>query len=204
MPDEVLADHRQYGAGATCFALVYLFHDLLKRRGLAARLHTCDRSYGADTHAAAVAPVGRDRWLFDPGFHIVQPLPRDAETGFRAPDNPNASRIRRIADDRFECYTGHNGAWRLRFVLKDPPLSETAFKEAWAASFAADMMAYPVLNRFENGRMLYLQKSNLVVRDAAGTEMVRLSMSELPETLSRWYGIAPEIVRRALELCRRK
>ncbi len=206
LPDEVLADHRRHGTGATCFALVYLFRRLLDLRGIPAGLHTCDRRCGPDTHAAAVVAVAGQKWLFDPGFHIVQPLPApgEAEAAFRAPGNPNASRVRRLSETRFECYTGHAGAWTLRFILKIPAVGEERFRAAWMASYSAEMMAYPVLNRFENGRMLYLQKSTLVVRDGEGSEMVQLSMADLPDRLAGWYGIAPGVIRRALALCRRK
>ncbi|NOY82315.1 MAG: arylamine N-acetyltransferase [Kiritimatiellaeota bacterium] len=202
LPAEVLADHRRFGTGATCFALAFLFRDRLARGGLASTLHACDRRYGPDAHAAVVVPVGSERWLFDPGYHIVQPLPAEGGLGFRSPENPNASYIRRVDDVRFECYTGHAGEWRLRFVLKDVPLDERAFQEKWRRSFQAEMMAYPVLTRFEHGRMLYLQKSTLVVRDANGGTVRQVPMRDLADAIHRWFGIAPEIVDRALRVWR--
>jgi len=202
-PQEVLEDHRRYGTGATCFALVFLFHDLLKRAGVAASLHTCDRRYGQDTHAAVTVQTARDTWLFDPGFHIVQPLPHEHEAAYVVPGNPNASRIVRTAETRYECYTGHSGKWTLRFVLKSEPLSPDEFRRHWAASFNAEMMAYPVLTRFTQGRMIYLQKSMIVVRDGNSGQPRQISVEELPDIIPRFYGIRPEIVRRALSVCRR-
>ena len=93
LPDTVLADHRAYGTGATCFALVFLFRHLLRQAGRDADLMTCDRYYGAETHAAAVLHDGGRRWLFDPGYHVVQPLPERGGSAWRMPSNPNASRV---------------------------------------------------------------------------------------------------------------
>ncbi len=202
LPREVLADHRRFGTGATCFALAFLFRDLLDRGGIASSLHSCDRRYGPDVHAAVVVPAGNERWLFDPGYHIVQPLPKENDLSYRSLENPNASRIRRVDDIRFECYTGHAGEWRLRFMFKDVPLDEQAFQEMWRRSFQAEMMGYPVLTRFAHGRMLYLQKSTLVIRDVHGGTVRRLPVRDLPDAIHRWFGIAPEIVGSALRLWR--
>jgi len=199
LPTEVLADHRRFGTGATCFALAFLLRHLLLRHEIPATLHTCDRRYGQDVHAAvAVSTPAGGRWLFDPGYHIVQPIPDEGELRFRSPDNPNSSCIRRLDDIRYECYTGHAGTWRLRFVFKDSPLDDSTYRQVWRRSFQADMMAYPVLTRFESGRMLYLQKSNLVIRDFNSGQVERIAPSDLVGAIRRYYGISPEIAKRAL------
>ena len=204
LPDEVLRDHRQYGTGATCFALVFLLRHLARQAGIELTLHTCDRRHGDDTHAAAAWSGGGRRWIFDPGYHIVQPLPGEGEERFYHRANPNATRIRRRGEDRYECYTGHAGNWRLRFVFKDRALSDSAFRRTWVASFSAEMMAYPVLTRFRDGRMIYLQKSNLVIRDASGSQLAPLRTGELADAIPEAYGIDARIVKRALERLRRK
>ena len=202
LPNEVLADHRRHGTGATYFALVFLFRHLLRRAGYAASLHSCDRRYGADTHAAATLTWQGTRWLFDPGFFVVQPIPEDGQAPFYTPRNPNASRIVRRGERRYACYTGHAGAWQFRFTFKDTSLSDTQFRETWARSFKAEMMGYPVLNRFVGGRMIYLQKSNLVIRDMQHGHVERLVMSDLRETIRDRYGIAPAFTNKALRLLR--
>lgn len=203
LPDVVLAEYRGYGTGGTCFALVCLFQHLLERAGIRADSVLCDRYGGPDSHAAALVTVGTTRWIFDPGFHVVQPLPSEGELACRLPDNPNASRIRRLDARRYECFTGHKGQWRLRFVLKNHPVSHEEFRRAWAASFRVDMMGYPVLNRFEHGRMTYLQKAMLVRRDleTGGTE--NIPVGNLADTIGEVYGIDREFARRALRLMRR-
>lgn len=202
LPHEVLADHRRYGTGATCFALVSLFRHLLERAGYATSQHACDRRYGADTHAAATFTWQGVRWLFDPGFFVVQPIPADGQTCFYTPHNPNASRIVRQGEKRCACYTGHAGAWQFRFTFKDNPLSDTQFREAWTRSFNAEMMGYPVLNQIVDGRMIYLQKSNLVIRDMQHGHVERLTTGNLSETIRDQYGIDPAFTKKALRYLR--
>lgn len=199
-PEQVLADHRRYGTGATCFALVYLFQYLLRRAGYEAELRTCDRYYGPDTHAAAVFVAGGLRWVFDPGYHVFQPLPLTGEAIYCTPPNPNASRVVRGGGDLYECYTGHRGNWRYRFLLKDRCISDPAFRQAWADSFRVDMMGYPVLNRFVDGRMIYLQKSSLMVRDLSNGAVQAFRSSELADLIEQHYGISRAFARRALAL----
>jgi len=203
LPAEVLRDHREHGTGATCFALVFLLRDLIQRAGHSADLTTCDRRYGPDTHAAVVMEWQGTRWLFDPGFYICQPLPEQGEACFRTPLNPNVSRVVRRPAGRCDCFTGHQKEWRYRFTLKDVPLTEAEYKRRWVASFQADMMGYPVLNRFEGGRMIYLQKSNLVVRDLTSGHVEKLRTSHLADAIREHYGIAPAVVKRALDIVKR-
>ena len=200
LPEEVLHDHEKYGTGATCFGLVYLLRDLLRRHGFEGTLHLCDRRYGADTHAALLFTWEGMAWTFDPGYRVVQPLPDSGTAAFLSPTNPNACRVKRVAATRYQCFTGHAGDWHMRFVLKSEPASEEDYRAAWCKTFELEAMGYPVITRFEDGRMIYLQKSNLVVRDVREGGMVRLKAGELPDEIQRHYGIAPEIARRALKL----
>ena len=205
MPDEVLRDHRRYGTGATCFALTYLLRDLIRRAGHDATLHTCDRRYGPDTHAAVRFDWHGRRWIFDAGYHVVQPLPDDEhDTAWYTPPNPNASRVRRAGERRYECFTGHRGQWQIRFVFKDIPLADAAFKQRWQESFRAEMMTYPVLTKFGNGQMTYLQKTNLITRDAAQGRRQELQTEDLEEIIRLHFRIAPDIIRRALTVARRR
>jgi hypothetical protein len=65
------------------------------------------------------------------------------------------------------------------------------------------MMAYPVLNRFENSRMIYLQKSAVVVRDLHNGAVKKIPVSDLPAVTRETYGIAPQIADTALRLMKR-
>ena len=200
LPDEVLIDQRRYGTGGTCFALVYLFYTRLRAAGVRARLVTADRAWGPDTHSAVVVDAPPGSWVFDPGYMVAQPLPEEGELKFRSPVNPNASKIVAAEQGRAVCYTGHAGRWRVRYTLKLEPLDEQTYKGHWAASFAFEMMDYPVLNRYRDGAMLYLQKSGLFIREAESSSRIELAPDELPELVRRHYGIDPRITAEALRV----
>lgn len=71
--EEVARDHLNLGTGGTCFSLVSLFLALARRAGLSARPVFADRSYGADTHCAAVVTrvVGDTQVYLRDRYHHV-------------------------------------------------------------------------------------------------------------------------------------
>jgi hypothetical protein len=64
------------------------------------------------------------------------------------------------------------------------------------------MMTYPVLNRLdrERGVQYYYQKGNLVTRDAKGSRIEKIEESARVETLSRIFGLKPDLIDRALHI----
>lgn len=152
-------------------------------------------------------------YLFDPGYLIFEPLPIPLPPPFGAgatvfPLVPNCVRLVRPTMDSMELWTGgalqENGSltapMKLRFDYPLEGVSVEEFKQHWNESFYREMMNYPVLNRLdrEKGIQYYYQKGNLVTRDASGSRMERIDPSLRVETLSRIFGLSPELVQNAL------
>ena len=181
---------------------------------------TPDASAGisrATASSLAISPssvgIGCTEYLFDPGYLIFEPLPIPLPPPFGAgatvfPLVPNCVRLVRPTMDSMELWTGgalqDNGSltapMKLRFDYPLDGVSVEEFKQHWNESFYREMMNYPVLNRLdrEKGIQYYYQKGNLVTRDASGSRMERIDPSLRVETLSRIFGLSPELVQNAL------
>jgi hypothetical protein len=123
---------------------------------------------------------------------------------------PNSVRLVRPTATSMELWTGGaihaNGSisspMKLRFEYPLEGVSVEEFKQHWNESFYREMMTYPVLNRLdrENGVQYYYQKGNLVTRDANGSRIEKIEESARVDTLSRIFGLKPDLIDRALHI----
>src|SRR5690606_11057621 len=90
-----------------------------------------------------------------------------------------------------------------RFDFRRAPVDATEFQRHWEASYAWPMMAYPVLNRVQDGTQYYLQKNNLMVRTAQGSTMRKLSPAEVRATATGLFGLPDGLVDEALGILER-
>lgn len=145
-------------------------------------------------------------YLFDPGYLIFEPLPIPLPPPFGTgtaffPLVPNCVRLDRPNNESMSLWTGGAGApMKLRFDYPVAGVSVEEFKQHWNESFYREMMTYPVLNRLdrEKGIQYYYQKGNLVTRDANGSRMEKIEAPHRVETLSRIFGLKPELIDQAL------
>ncbi len=159
---------------------------------------------GSDPGSPFAVPVRE--YLFDPGYLIFEPLsiplapPFGTGTAF-FPLVPNCVRLDRPNNESMSLWTGGAGApMKLRFDYPVEGVSVEEFKQHWNESFYREMMTYPVLNRLdrEKGIQYYYQKGNLVTRDANGSRMEKIEVPNRVETLSRIFGLKPELIEQAL------
>ena len=151
-------------------------------------------------------PASHNEYLFDPGYLIFDPLPIPLPPPFGSgsaffPLVPNCVRLDRPDNDSMSLWTGGAGApMKLRFDYPLAGVSVDEFKHHWNESFYREMMTYPVLNRLdrEKGIQYYYQKGNLVIRDANGSRMEKIEAVNRVETLSKIFGLKPELIDRAL------
>jgi len=145
-------------------------------------------------------------YLFDPGYLIFEPLPIPLPPPFGTgsaffPLVPNCVRLDRPDNESMSLWTGGAGApMKLRFDYPVAGVSVEEFKQHWNESFYREMMTYPVLNRLdrEKGVQYYYQKGNLVTRDAHGSRMEKIEVPNRVETLSKIFGLKPELIDQAL------
>lgn len=204
-PAEVIGDHLALGTGGTCFALTAALLHLVRALGWEAQPLLADRRYGSDTHCALAVWIDGKPHLLDPGYLLVQPvlLPTDGERRIMTSFN-EVVLTARDRGNKIDLHTIQDRRRTYRLTFKTEPADRSAFLRAWDASFAWDMMNYPVLSRIAGGRQLYLQQNRWLVRGRTCVERAELDPRLLADHIAREFGIAPSVAARALAVVQRK
>lgn len=154
--ERVAREHLEHGTGGTCFSLVRLFLTLARRLDLEARPILADRSYGDNTHCAAVVQTEEGRLLADPGFLIFRPVELNGEQTVELPHT-----TLRLSEEG-EVYTVYpDGHEKFRYELHDGTVTDDEFQDLWMRSFDWDMMDQLVVNRLVEETHLYLRDTYL-------------------------------------------
>jgi arylamine N-acetyltransferase len=202
LPDQVLRDFAQYGAGGTCFSLTAACVAVLTAYGFEAYPMLADRHYGTDTHCAVMLSFDGALWLLDPGYLLHQPArlpttePVTVTSGVQAIDLRPCD----AAGRRVELFTLAGSARRSRLTYKVAPVDGPTFGRAWERSFTWDMMTYPVLTRVVNDVYYYLQGHQLRIRADGRTVRRALAPESEYEAISSTLGIDPTIVKHAFSV----
>ena len=205
LPDEVLADHWAHGSGGTCFSLTATLLHLVRALGWQAEPLLADRRYGADTHCALVVWIDGQPHLLDPGYLIVDPLPLRTGQETIVPTAFNTLVLTpQASGDRLALSTISQGRTTYRLTFKTAPADAGAFLRAWEASFAWDMMHYPVLTRLCGDRQLYLQGARFQVRRLDSVERQEVPADQFAARIVAEFGLAPQIVTRALAILQQR
>jgi arylamine N-acetyltransferase len=201
LPDEVIRDYVNYGAGGTCFSLTAAFIAILDALDFEAYPILADRHYGSDTHCALVFSHDADLLLLDPGYLIHQPIrlptlePVTVSTSFNTIELCPHNGGRTV-----ELFTIANNSRRSRLTYKITPVDGPTFGRAWERSFTWEMMTYPVLTRCNNGIHQYLQGDLLRIRTEERTIKQKLTPDEEYEFISNTLGIHRTIIQKAFSV----
>ena len=203
-PREVIADHLRSGTGGTCFSLTAALLFVVRALGFEAEPLLADRRYGADTHCALAVRLARRRYLLDPGFLLVRPVP--IGEGRQLIATPYSDVLLEPVGEgrRLELHTRQNGSESHRLTFKTEPADAAAFLRAWRASFDWDMMRYPVLARVAGARQKYLQGRRLQTRSRDRVERAEIGADELAGRISHEFGVRGEVVAAALRVFARR
>jgi arylamine N-acetyltransferase len=204
-PVEVVSEHVAAGAGGTCFSLTAALLHLVRSLGWRAEPVLADRRYGANTHCALLVWVADRPHLIDPGFLMLDPIPLDTTRETLVPTAFNELVLTpQVGGQRLELATVSDGRRTYRLTFQTAPADEGEFLRAWDASFAWDMMHYPVLTRVRGGRQLYLQGRRLQTRSREGVDRQDIAPDALPRQITAAFGLNSQIVARALSVLHRQ
>ncbi|MHB8971334.1 MAG: arylamine N-acetyltransferase [Pirellulaceae bacterium] len=204
-PQEVLQEFHRWGTGGTCFSLTAALLHLVRALGVEAEPILADRRYGADTHCALIVWIARQPHLLDPGYLIVDPIPLRSTGGqLVVATRFNQLELVPRGTDQLDLHTVQQGGRRFRLTFKTTPADTEQFLRAWDASFAWEMMTYPVLTRVTEHGQLYLRGRHLQTRLRDEVRHADIVESELVATIVRTFGIAAEVVQRALDVLRQQ
>jgi arylamine N-acetyltransferase len=204
-PAEVLADHKSFGTGGTCFALTSAMLYLVRALGFPAEPILADRRYGDDTHSALLVWLDGQPHLLDPGYLLVKPLPipKEGEVRIPTPFNELILTAER-GGARLMLSTLQQNQRTYRLTFKPTPVDAGEFLHAWDTSFDADMMRYPVLSRVVGDKQYYFQKRHLLIRGREDAQRVEVPPERMIAEIAGQFRIAPAVVARALKHLEKK
>lgn len=209
MPDLVLAEHVDLGSGGTCFSLTHFFRTVLEFAGFAPRPVMCDRSYGPNTHCALIVPLGGERYLVDPGYLMEEPLlvPPFGESVYSG--KTRTVRLLRLGlSSQLLLMTERGGKRKLRYRMRDAPISDVRFRELWIDSFGWAMMRHLCVSRLTDEGQLYMRDGMMRLVDGKRKSQDRIATrfsSEVEKAFHidrRIVSLAEDAVRRIREVKR--
>lgn len=193
MPDIVLAEHMEYGAGGTCFSLTYFFDQVLTGLGYETIRVFCDRSYGPDTHCALIVSLGYDRYLVDPGYLMEAPImvPKIGCT-FQSGRSGKISLERLGETSQLLLVTESAGKRRVRYRLKDVAVEEKLFLKKWIDSFEWAMMRHISISVQTGDGIIFLRDGVLRKSMADEKKQERISTG-IEQRIESEFGISPRL-----------
>ena len=203
-PSDIIHGHFQWGTGGTCFSLTATLLHLVRSLGFEAEPILADRPYGPNTHCALRVMVEGQPHLLDPGYLIVRPIPI-AQSGQTIVDTAfnSVSLAGQLSGQKLELATLESGGWKKRLTFKTDPVDAGEFLKAWDASFDWDMMHYPVLTRVVGNQQIYHRGLFEQTRSGIHVERHEVSADQLVKRIASQFGIAPEVISRAMKLFNR-
>ena len=207
LPETVISEHIQNGAGGTCFSLTAALCSILESAGYTCNPVMAEMRHGKNIHCALsiITPDGT-RFLADPGYLVPVPIPLEPGKSTRLdvyekkmiwePDSDSES---------YDMYTqeGENKQWRYKVILK--PISLKEFRRHWLMSFDATGMNSLHLNCLRDDRRLSAHNLNLriVAKEGKQNEKLRDNYSG---KIEKYFGLNRTVADAALKewrkLCR--
>lgn len=162
MPDVIMGDHIDLGAGGTCFSLTFFFQNILEQLGYSCTPVMCDRSYGSDTHCALIATVVDQRYLIDPGYLLQHPLaiPKRGTTSQETPFN-RVHLTRLGHTSQLLLSTDQGGKSNIRYRLKDRSVDHAEFRQRWIESFSWAQMRHLCITRLGENGHIFMRDSHI-------------------------------------------
>lgn len=197
MPEIVMADHVDFGAGGTCFSLTFFFLQVLSNVGYVAYPVMCDRSYGPNTHCAIIVVFKNSKCLIDPGYLMEAPIliPPHGESHQRGAFS-TVRLLRLGTTSQMLLITERDGKSKIRYRLRDEPVDEKSFFQRWIDSFDWAMMHHICVSRQTAEGQLFMRDGLMRrgTRDGQSQEVIR---NHFAARIEKGFGIDGRLVMNA-------
>ena len=193
----------RFRLGGTCYSNNYYLNRLLRALGYEVDLCGADMAQ-PDVHLLSIVRLSGREYLVDAGYGapFLVPLPRDLDHDYEIALGDERYVLKaQDAERRSRLELHRRGKRAHGYVVKPAPRRIEEFTRVIEGSFAptATFMNALVIVRFFVGRSLVLH--NLKVIESEGntsrTQQIT-SLSDLPETIERYFEIPEAITREAL------
>ncbi|MBN1282332.1 MAG: arylamine N-acetyltransferase [Proteobacteria bacterium] len=193
-PEVVLSEHLERGAGGTCFSLTHFFRRVLEFFGFDAAPVLCDRSYGPGTHCALIVRAGCARFLVDPGYLMQEPIEIPEHGASLQRGLQGALTLTRLGrSSQLLLISESEGGKKIRYRLRDRPVSDEEFLARWIDSFEWPMMRHLCVSRQTAEGQLYMRDGRVRRVRGGDRNQVRLG-SDFAEEVERAFGVDRRLV----------
>lgn len=193
----LLADHRDFHFGGTCFSLVNLVIKSLSVEGIKAYPVQADIHRRTFPHFFVIIEENDKKYLIDPGYLINSPL-EIVENGLSVQKNGVIDFVvHHISQGQYQLQTITNGQHKTRYTFHIEPLSENEFNNNWIKSF--EYMNAIVASRFIDDKFIYINGNYVQIRSKGNIEKYDQESKAL-EYLNTYFQIDENIVQTANEL----
>jgi arylamine N-acetyltransferase len=183
----------EYGTGGTCFSLTHFYRQVLENAGYDLYTVLCDRSYGADTHCAMIVRLCGKRYLVDPGYLLEAPLLVPEREESVQSSKSSTVKLRRLGDtNQLLLITERGGKAKIRYRLKDVPVTDELYHKKWIESFEWPMMRHMSVSRQTEDGLLFMRDGKMRLYEADGDRRAIIK-GDLSGELKRHFGIDPRI-----------
>lgn len=201
LPDEVIADHFEWGLGGTCFSLSFYLLCILHHAGIPAYISMAHMGRRENTHCVTVAETRAGKYLLDAGYLINQPVPMrpDGPVFLQLP-HTCVRLIHDPRDDHYHVLTGKSDELKPRYRFHDLPVRPEDLLVYWQRSF--DQMNNICLTFRREEKLIYLHGDYLRETRLDGFTRDRIK-GGLPDVIAKVAGIRESTVEEALSAIRR-
>ena len=196
----LLADHRDFHFGGTCFSLVNLVVRSLSVEGIAAYPVQADIHRRTFPHFFAIIEENEKKYLIDPGYLINSPLEIIQDGVSMQKNGVIDFVVQHISNGQYQLQTITNGKHKTRYTFHIKPLNENEFLKNWIESF--NYMNAIVASRFVDDKFIYINGNYVQIRSKGNIEKYDQESKAL-EYLNRYFEIDENIVQTANELLKK-
>jgi len=190
-PYDIIGDYEKYRLGGTCFSLTFFLKTILDHFGYHTAILMADMKVGKNTHCALLLDFNSREYLLDPGYLLQYPLPLDSSLIIG-----KYSLVYDATDDRYALRTIEGNQQKWRYSFRKEATTPDDFRHYWENSFHWMTMHGICLSKRGEDGFIYLHNHYLKIENANERFKGNIK-SDTAELVRRWFGIPPEIVRRA-------
>ncbi len=199
LPGDVVKEHREKGAGGTCFSLSCLFGSALDTFGISSYPVIARMRSQRSMHCGLIVTCGKDKFLLDPGYLVHKPVRLKGDGVSRM--EMETGQVELVGEKNKQCFDLFSGG-KWRYSFSDEPMTVSAFMNLWLESFDWSMMNNIHLSKIIDGGYLYA-RGHHVRRNEHGMKSNENIRARQVESLKGYFGISGELAEEALELVAR-
>ncbi len=155
-PYDIMKNFVLYGAGGTCFPLVYFLKRILDFFGFDCFISLADRTYAPSSHCVVFVRVKDEIFLTDVGFSVFVPVKIEYPKTLISLNQGKLEFI--LEGDRLDVFSVFdNGHRKFRYSASLNPCSYDDFFSAWEKTYEFEMMNHIIIVKEKSDELIYVR-----------------------------------------------